>query len=534
MESIEFDEKNCGKIGEGGFSTVKRVLLIQKGATECKFYVKKIIKCKRKQNCLKNRVSGFCCIESQRYFLKEKKMNDFLKKNIPDCKFLNLAKEFSSLNCLYYEEGITLRDFLEIQIKIKDKKIIDCLFYCLLKGVEKLHDVGIIHYDLKPENIVLLVNNENRYTAVIIDFGVSGHLKEKESNLISYINKSFVVYHNRGTRGYIDKDETCKNPFKKDIYSLGIVFREILESSDYKNDSKYDIFKRMSDKNIIEKNHEFYKEDSFSLDDQRVNIAIDMRRMRMLKDAKEEIEIYSIIKEITFQNYFGNYEKILKKLSVLKTKIKIYKNLKSRDQQSFFTFKLIYGIYFICVHTELDDFQDKENTLSYKKNIKLLEYFQKQDLNDLNKLTSLNLINTLCQIDLHNINSNLRLNNKNPLNTNCNDEILKNLENRIKDCIKQKEKIVENLENEEKEERLKENFYNKYFLNLNFRKYCITCYYTLCCIKWHQLHFREVMQIISEKIVKRNLEDENIVFDLDINIMVIYFSLYYLEMKISN
>ena len=86
----------------------------------------------------------------------------------------------------------------------------------LLQGLEFLHLRGIIHGDLKPENVVLNLEEE----AVIIDFDTS--------KVESLVTKTGVLF---GTPGYIHPDLFRGKTFpckETDLYSFGVLFSELL------------------------------------------------------------------------------------------------------------------------------------------------------------------------------------------------------------------------------------------------------------------------------------------------------------------
>lgn len=89
------------------------------------------------------------------------------------------------------------------------------------KGIAYLHEEcqhRIIHYDIKPENILLGLNLEPK----VADFGLA-KLCSRES---SHVN----VTHFRGTRGYAAPElwNLCQVNHKCDVYSFGIVLFEIV------------------------------------------------------------------------------------------------------------------------------------------------------------------------------------------------------------------------------------------------------------------------------------------------------------------
>ena len=88
----------------------------------------------------------------------------------------------------------------------------------IIKELQKIHNVGIIHSDLKPENIVLLSNNKIQ----IIDYGNSHIINYNyEYKLSGYITK------------YFSSPELCKGIYteKADIWSIGVIIYTLYEGN---------------------------------------------------------------------------------------------------------------------------------------------------------------------------------------------------------------------------------------------------------------------------------------------------------------
>lgn len=113
-----------------------------------------------------------------------------------------------------YIEGQTLDEFLSEKPSLKTKQRI---FGELLSAVNYLHKRGIIHNDLKPENI-FITRADN--TLKIIDFGLAD-------------NDAFYVLKTLGcTQRYASPELLSqKNNIdaRSDIYSIGIIMREIFD-----------------------------------------------------------------------------------------------------------------------------------------------------------------------------------------------------------------------------------------------------------------------------------------------------------------
>ncbi len=85
-------------------------------------------------------------------------------------------------------------------------------------GLKYLHNYGIVHRDLKTDNIMLTKNNENGIIK-IMDFGLSKIVGPKEGLIDGY-----------GTLNYCAPEVLMREPYNKqiDIWSLGIILYYML------------------------------------------------------------------------------------------------------------------------------------------------------------------------------------------------------------------------------------------------------------------------------------------------------------------
>ena len=109
--------------------------------------------------------------------------------------------------------------------------IIDIIYF-LLNGTKLLHKNNIIHGDLKLENIVVKVNNNNEIIdKKIIDFDVSlfNIVPENIKNISKKLDKILNNKTPRGTKTYMFKDELMSP--NSDIYSIGVIALVLLYKS---------------------------------------------------------------------------------------------------------------------------------------------------------------------------------------------------------------------------------------------------------------------------------------------------------------
>ncbi len=111
-------------------------------------------------------------------------------------------------------EGITLKTYIEKKGQLTFKEAASIAIQ-VGRGIEAAHNKGIIHRDIKPQNIIISTEGKVKVT----DFGIA---KAATSNTISSDVMGSVHYSSpeQARNGFVDG--------KSDIYSLGIVMYEMI------------------------------------------------------------------------------------------------------------------------------------------------------------------------------------------------------------------------------------------------------------------------------------------------------------------
>ena len=87
--------------------------------------------------------------------------------------------------CLAMEYGLmTLKESLEIK-KYTTPEIIHILSY-LVDGLIKAQEQKIVNADIKPDNIILIQEKNDKFTYKFIDFGVGYKVEGNQDNMVSY------------------------------------------------------------------------------------------------------------------------------------------------------------------------------------------------------------------------------------------------------------------------------------------------------------------------------------------------------------
>jgi Serine/threonine protein kinase len=115
-----------------------------------------------------------------------------------------------------YVNGITLKDYIDQQGAIRWKEVLHFLVQ-ILDALDSAHAKGIIHRDIKPQNILLLRDGEIKVT----DFGIARFLQSETQTVTDKAIGSVHYISPEQARGDYITD-------KADIYSTGVMMYEML------------------------------------------------------------------------------------------------------------------------------------------------------------------------------------------------------------------------------------------------------------------------------------------------------------------
>ncbi|RUR84536.1 serine/threonine protein kinase [Chlorogloeopsis fritschii PCC 9212] len=112
-------------------------------------------------------------------------------------------------------KGQTLSSIIKSQGSLGEAAVREILL-SLLPVLDYIHSKGIIHRDIKPDNIILCSSN---IKPVLIDFGAVKETIRSVENSPGYTTQSLVM----GTPGYMPSEQVVGRPvYATDIYSLGL------------------------------------------------------------------------------------------------------------------------------------------------------------------------------------------------------------------------------------------------------------------------------------------------------------------------
>lgn len=111
-------------------------------------------------------------------------------------------------------EGVTLKEFIQRKGRLEIRESIGIAIQ-IAQGIAAAHEQGIIHRDIKPQNVI--ISNDGK--AKVADFGIA---KVPSANTINSDAVGSVYYFSpeQARGGYCDE--------RSDIYSLGITLYEML------------------------------------------------------------------------------------------------------------------------------------------------------------------------------------------------------------------------------------------------------------------------------------------------------------------
>lgn len=117
-----------------------------------------------------------------------------------------------------FVEGETLKDYIKRKGTLDIAETVDIISQ-ILEGIDYAHKHGIVHRDIKPQNVLI---SKDRHVKVT-DFGIAMGLSEVTQ---TYHSSSRIM----GSVQYISPEQVQGEPIteKSDIYSIGVVLYEML------------------------------------------------------------------------------------------------------------------------------------------------------------------------------------------------------------------------------------------------------------------------------------------------------------------
>ena len=115
-----------------------------------------------------------------------------------------------------YIDGITLKQYIEQEGSLPWKDAVHFIIQ-VLRGLQHAHDRGIVHRDVKPQNIMVLRDGSIKVT----DFGIARFARSEHKTMTDKAIGSVHYISPEQARG-----ETTDE--KSDVYSVGVILYEML------------------------------------------------------------------------------------------------------------------------------------------------------------------------------------------------------------------------------------------------------------------------------------------------------------------
>ncbi len=161
--------------------------------------------------------------DSLKRFINEAKLTSKIgHQNIIEVTDFGKTPTGSFYFVMEHIKGRTLYELLNekktIQIDIAHQILIQCA-----DALYAAHKVGIVHRDVKPDNIMLVENGDNKHFVKILDFGISKIATNSNNRLTS---AGIII----GTPEYMSPEQASQETIdhRTDIYSLGVIMYQML------------------------------------------------------------------------------------------------------------------------------------------------------------------------------------------------------------------------------------------------------------------------------------------------------------------
>ncbi|XP_075002757.1 interferon-induced, double-stranded RNA-activated protein kinase isoform X2 [Calonectris borealis] len=213
--------KNIEPIGEGGFGNVFKATA---KLDERTYAVKRVHFTKN----VRREVKELARLDHENIVRYYCSWEGYDHVTYPDSSFFCRPKAEKEVLCLFIQmelcEKGPLEDWIEKnRLDRKYREMAQNKFLQILEGVKYIHSEGLIHRDLKPQNI--FISHEDKIK--IGDFGLVTSVAYE------------TLTENRGTKSYMAPEQFgVKYGKAVDIYALGLIWFEILSASTHHEKTK--------------------------------------------------------------------------------------------------------------------------------------------------------------------------------------------------------------------------------------------------------------------------------------------------------
>jgi serine/threonine protein kinase/S1-C subfamily serine protease len=159
-------------------------------------------------------------------FQHESKAISMLKHpNVMTCHDFGLTPDGIPYLVMDFIEGKTLTQVLAREGQLVPTRGVN-LFCQICDALDHCHKKGVVHRDIKPGNLIIVINEDGTESIRLVDFGIAKLLEREGVELTKLTNAGDVL----GSPAYMSPEQCCGRPIdvRSDIYALGCVIYESL------------------------------------------------------------------------------------------------------------------------------------------------------------------------------------------------------------------------------------------------------------------------------------------------------------------
>jgi serine/threonine protein kinase len=161
----------------------------------------------------------------KRFFREARTVNDINHENIIEITDFFEKEGGDNYYIMELLKGKSLTDVLKEQGAMPVPRTIDIAIQAC-RALTAVHEAGVIHRDLKPDNIFLTERGGQKDFVKLLDFGVAKLLDVKDNMPVHKTGMGAIL----GTPQYMSPEQAGAKPVDRrtDIYSLGVILYEMV------------------------------------------------------------------------------------------------------------------------------------------------------------------------------------------------------------------------------------------------------------------------------------------------------------------